>query len=224
MKSRRPPDRADHPHPPERGRRNRRLSSEEEFLWRHTASTTQPVPKAKPRVTAGVEAELADAGSGSQQPRRPMTPPPQTRRVAVPPEPRQRIPTPAMHRGPPPLADFERRKARRIASGGIEIDARLDLHGARQSEAHHRLKGFLLAAVAKGYAMVLVITGKGGKREQRPASAYDDDHRDHGILRRSVPMWLAEPDMRALVVSYTTAHARHGGEGALYIQLRRRGV
>jgi DNA-nicking Smr family endonuclease len=39
-----------------------------------------------------------------------------------------------------------------------------------------------------------------------------------------VPMWLAEPDMRALVVSYTTAHARHGGEGALYIQLRRRGV
>jgi DNA-nicking Smr family endonuclease len=35
-----------------------------------------------------------------------------------------------------------------------------------------------------------------------------------------VPRWLAEPDLRPYIVSFTTAAAKHGGEGALYVHLR----
>jgi DNA-nicking Smr family endonuclease len=46
---------------------------------------------------------------------------------------------------------------------------------------------------------------------------------ERGVLRRLVPQWLAEPELRAIVLSYDTAGARHGGEGALYVRLRRLG-
>jgi DNA-nicking Smr family endonuclease len=38
-----------------------------------------------------------------------------------------------------------------------------------------------------------------------------------------VPQWLAEPEFRTIVLSYTAASIRHGGEGALYVRLRRLG-
>jgi DNA-nicking Smr family endonuclease len=123
---------------------------------------------------------------------------------------------------PPPLADFERRKSRRIASGKIEVDARIDLHGLRQSDAHARLRGFLLQAHGNGLKTVLVITGKGG---EEPADRLANlvGERQRGVLRRNVPHWLGEPELRAIVLSFTQAGARHGGAGALYVQLRRSG-
>jgi DNA-nicking Smr family endonuclease len=45
--------------------------------------------------------------------------------------------------------------------------------------------------------------------------------RPRGVLRRNVPRWLAAPGLAPLVISYATAHIRHGGEGALYVRLRR---
>ncbi len=62
---------------------------------------------------------------------------------------------------------------------------------------------------------VLVITGKGGPQRQRDdggASAFGSPER--GVLRKNVPMWLAEPELRAVVVSFKTASIPHGGEGA----------
>jgi DNA-nicking Smr family endonuclease len=41
-------------------------------------------------------------------------------------------------------------------------------------------------------------------------------------LRRQVPLWLEAPDFRGLVVGFDTAHAGHGGAGALYVRVRRR--
>jgi DNA-nicking Smr family endonuclease len=67
--------------------------------------------------------------------------------------------------------------------------------------------------------MVLVITGKGAQSEE-PAM-FAECVRPRGVLRRSVPRWLAEPDLRGLVVSFTEASPRHGGTGALYVRLRR---
>jgi DNA-nicking Smr family endonuclease len=119
----------------------------------------------------------------------------------------------------PPIV-LERRKARRIASGRAEIESRIDLHGLRQAEAHRRLRAFLLAAQAKGLRTVLVITGKGGERSRELATSSGDEAR--GVIRRLVPLWLEEAELRRLVVSVTQAHARHGGAGALYIQLRTR--
>ena len=72
--------------------------------------------------------------------------------------------------------------------------------------------------------MVLVITGKGAPSRRRDE---DDDYgvrfgeQERGVLKRNVPRWLAEPELRSIVVSYTTAAIQHGGEGALYVHLRR---
>src|SRR5262249_52548387 len=116
----------------------------------------------------------------------------------------------------PPLADLERRKVRQIASGKTAIDARIDLHGARQGDARSRLRGFLFDAHARGCGTVPVITGKGGSGEtDRLAPLMGEAQR--GVLRRSVPVWLAEPDLRAIVLGYTEAGTRHGGAGALYV-------
>jgi len=66
---------------------------------------------------------------------------------------------------------------------------------------------------------VLVITGKGGRQFDDPDGRRFSEER--GVLRRLVPEWLREPALRQMVVSFTESHERHGGEGALYIKLRR---
>lgn len=115
---------------------------------------------------------------------------------------------------------FARREAREIKRGRKEIDARLDLHGLRQQEAYGALKAFLHRSHASGHRYVLIITGKGAPtRDDEPESFFRD--RDRGVLKRLVPQWLGEPAMQALVVGYQTAHHRHGGEGALYVRIRR---
>ena len=115
----------------------------------------------------------------------------------------------------PAPADFDRRSARKIRSGQVEIEARIDLHGLRQDEAHAVLRSFLIRAHDRGLRYVLVITGKG-----RASSSEDDDRRHRGILKRNVPRWLAEPDLSSIVVSHTEAAIHHGGEGAIYIHIR----
>ena len=95
------------------------------------------------------------------------------------------------------------------------IDARIDLHGLTQHQAHDRLRGFLHQAQARSHKVVLVITGKGSG----DARAYMDER---GVLRRMVPQWLSMPDMRAVVLGYEEAHANHGGAGALYVRIRKR--
>jgi DNA-nicking Smr family endonuclease len=94
----------------------------------------------------------------------------------------------------------------------------------RQDEAHSALRGFLSGSQARGLRWVLVITGKG--RVLRDEMWHDAAlfGEERGVLKRLVPRWLAEADLRQLVVSYTTAALHHGGDGALYIQLRARRI
>jgi DNA-nicking Smr family endonuclease len=115
----------------------------------------------------------------------------------------------------PPLAagapaGLDRRTARRLRRGELPIEDWLDLHGRTQEEAHAALGRFLAAAEAAGRRCVLVITGKGARGE------------GGGVLRRMVPRWLNEPANRARVVALAPARPRDGGEGALYLLLRRR--
>ena len=112
---------------------------------------------------------------------------------------------------PPPLAPIGRRERSHLSRGRKEIDARLDLHGMTQTRAHRALFGFLQRAHHDGLTFVLVITGKGkiGAESER------------GVLRRQVPQWLGLPEFRSLVVGFEEAHIGHGGEGALYVRVRR---
>jgi DNA-nicking Smr family endonuclease len=118
----------------------------------------------------------------------------------------------------PPHAPFDPRIGKKIARGRHSIDARLDLHGLRQQDAYVVLRRFLARCQANGLRHVLVITGKGADPETR-TSFYAEDER--GVLRQAVPRWLAAPDLASLVVSYSLAPRQLGGDGALYVRLRK---
>lgn len=108
-----------------------------------------------------------------------------------------------------PLAEIDHRTRARIKRGRLDVDAKFDLHGMRQEEAHRALIHFLRRAQAQGARVVIVVTGKGSARE------------DGGVLRRMTPLWLQAPNLRDVVVGFGEAARQHGGEGALYVRIRR---
>lgn len=195
-------------------------------LWAHVTRHVMPLPRAgrvrRPQSlddASAVSAAPVLPGMNGAHQERPSQPQP-ARRVWRPltttPTPR---PAPS---ATPAVGDFDRKRAKRIAAGAIAIDGRIDLHGLRESEAHVRLIGFLRRAHADGRRTVLVITGK-GRDSDDPYAPFDPgaDRAPRGVLKRNVPRWLCEPDLAAIVVSFTPAHTRHGGDGALYVHLRR---
>jgi len=123
-------------------------------------------------------------------------------------------------KGPPPRAKtatttaslalhpIEPNRQRRIAREQDPLGRRLDLHGLTQDAARAALLDFLHRAQGDGVRAVLVITGKGLQGD--------------GVLRRRAPEWLAEPGLRSLVAGVSRADRRHGGEGALYVALKRK--
>jgi DNA-nicking Smr family endonuclease len=177
-----------------RGRR--RLTEEEERLWAVVARSIKPLRAVK------------------------RTPP------AVAPKPSPQAARPvgkAASDHPPaaaavyhPLASaivIARREKQQLARGKTELGGRIDLHGMTQAQAHDALLHFLRRYQAEGAKFVLVVTGKG--------SAGAVARGERGVLRRQVPLWLGLPEFRACVLGFDVAHVGHGGEGALYVRLRR---
>jgi DNA-nicking Smr family endonuclease len=192
----------------------------DEDVWLQTAATVEPLKRGKPRIHPASEAakEVAKA-------KPPAMPEAKPARMAPPVKPHSSLASPRgldlkpSTRAAPELAAFDRNSVRKIRSGRMEIEARVDLHGMRQDEAHAALRRFLLTSQRRGLRFVLVITGKG--RTAAPAEgSYAEPERERGILKRNVPRWLEEPDIRSIVVSYTSAAIQHGGEGAIYVHLR----
>ena len=177
--------------------RRRVLSYEERVLWTTVTKAIAPL-----RATARLAPDAQSEPAGEiAKPARPAAGP---RRVSPLPAPPKPAPPPSA----PPLTPLGRRMKQRVARGKEKIEARLDLHGLPQSEAHGDLLRFLRNAHARDARLVLVITGKG--RGPEP-----------GVLRRQVPQWLGLPEFRAFVIGFEDAHATHGGEGALYVRVRR---
>jgi DNA-nicking Smr family endonuclease len=172
------------------------LSEEERALWESVARQTKPLRK-KSRASKVQADSLRSETPSAVKP-------------AVPPKP---LPPPARAPKPaaPPLAPLGRRERSQLSRGRKEIDARLDLHGMTQTRAHRALSGFLQRAHDDGLTFVLVITGKGRMAGES----------ERGVLRRQVPQWLGLPEFRSLVVGFEEAHIGHGGEGALYVRIRR---
>jgi DNA-nicking Smr family endonuclease len=69
---------------------------------------------------------------------------------------------------------------------------------------------------------VLVITGKGAPQRTAHDEKLEREGVERGVLRRNVPRWLAEPELAPIVIGFTTAAIKHGGEGALYVHLRKK--
>jgi DNA-nicking Smr family endonuclease len=186
------------PESPVAPRRRRALSEEERALWESVARQIKPLRKTS-RAKSVASAVASE--------------PPPTVKAAATPRPVHPVqaPKPSKPAGPP-LAPLGRRERAKLSRGRNEIDARLDLHGMTQVRAHRALFEFLQHAHHDGLTFVLVITGKG------KAGAAESER---GVLRRQVPHWLSLPEFRSLVVGFEEAHIGHGGEGALYVRIRR---
>lgn len=128
---------------------------------------------------------------------------------AAAPAPRQNENRPSPPRGSMPLSDLDHRMRAKIKRGRLDVDAKLDLHGLRQAEAQRTLIAFLRRAQADGAKIAIVVTGKGSSREEG------------GVLRRLAPLWLEAPNLRDVVLGFGEAARQHGGEGALYVRIRR---
>lgn len=107
----------------------------------------------------------------------------------------------------------------RLNRGLIVPDAALDLHGKTQTAAHRALQHFLHGARERGNRLIVVVTGKGNPRAPDAAPWTMSPH---GVLKDMVPRWLAEPGLAQLIARVQPAHVRHGGDGALYVYLRKK--
>lgn len=174
---------------------------DDEGLWRAVTADIAPLKHDRPAVRP-----------------KPATPAPPMKARAKPAKTVAKIPLAQPAPRPPDLpplepgraAGVDKRTAQRLRRGRMAIDARLDLHGLTQAEAHRRLDHFLAEAHETGIRNALVITGKGRVSEQG------------GVLRRMVPRWLAQPPNRARVIAVSEAQPKHGGAGALYVLVKRK--
>lgn len=170
----------------------RRLRPDEVELWARVTETATPLDRS-PRKPPEKKPS-------------PEVPPPAPRPAPEPPKPAMR-PSLAPVVPSPGHVHMDHKTFQRLRRGKLEPEARIDLHGMIQAEAHEALLGFVTRSFLHGRRLILVITGKGG--------------RDHGVLRRSVPHWLSLPPLGPMILQVAESHVAHGGAGALYVYLRR---
>lgn len=180
-------------------RRPKSLSSEDRILWGQVTKTVRPLEE----FPGGMPFEEEEPIAESKPPRQQAN------------HAKMKTSTHAAKAMPKPVQQkmivnpIEKNTKRKIAKGRLNLEARIDLHGLRQDEAHFLLRDFLERAHLRGLRHVLVITGKG--------SSLGSD----GVLRRMVPQWLRMPGFSIFVSGVTEAAREHGGDGALYIKLKR---
>ena len=180
--------------------KKRELDAEERVLWGKVARSTRALPGRMEELTKfeeSFEALVEAEGPVSAKAEKTKS------SVAAAGEPAAAKKPSGVHH---PL---EKPVKRKLSRGHLSLEARIDLHGMIQSEAHGMLLDFLIRAHDRGLRHVLVITGKG--------SSLGSD----GALRRAVPLWFAKPEFRFLISSHEPAAQRHGGDGALYVRLAR---
>ncbi len=188
----------------------RKISHEEKSLWRQVtdgieplapdaAAEEAPTPSSDPTVKKARAAKDKDKAKPAKSAVPPAAAPP----TAPPAAKKHPELTPGKSAG------LDKRNAQRLKRGQLRPEARVDLHGMIQSEAHAALNDFIAESYMTGLRSVLVITGKGSVREG-------------GVLRRMVPRWLNQPPLRGMVVAIEQATPRDGGGGAYYLLLRRR--
>ena len=213
------------------------LSDEDMRLWEMMKQRLEPLRNAKRRALS-IDQEAdgpASTGNAAVFPKPARAARPSPRHLQIDPiKPRAAEPvakkTSFVPAVTPATTPIEKRKSRQLAKGQRPIEAVLDLHGMRQREAHAALRHFLAKSHAGGLKFVKVITGKGARlgdadRRHRAFDATVVGERgegERGVLKRLVPDWLREPGIGALVVGFSSAGRGHGGEGALYVELRRK--
>lgn len=176
----------------------RKLTQEEIDLWHKVVAKAEPLDPTERR-----EAVPLPKPKPVKKPVPRATPQPKTAEA----KPREPI---------KPAISMDRKAYGRMKRGKLVPEGRIDLHGMTLDQAHPALIRFVLNAQASGKRLVLVITGKGKQSEDTGPIP-----RPRGILKRQVPHWLEIPPLAQAVLQVTPAHIRHGGDGALYVYLKR---
>jgi DNA-nicking Smr family endonuclease len=169
----------------------RRLSAEERALWRKLTASVRPLDRS--RFAAPEPEPESPASSTSPVPVAAKPAPPRSRQIGT---------------------SLDASWDRRLSRGLVAPDCVVDLHGHGLAAAHALLERRLDEAIAAGTRLVLLITGRPPKGEERPVR--------RGVIRASVGDWLAASRHAGAIASIRNAHPRHGGAGALYVVLRRR--
>lgn len=212
-------------------KRTRQVTVSEKSLWTHVVAAAEPVKN--PQGLASNFDFAANVNLSGHQLRRAKTPQslpsgsrnlPDRSQKPITPDERAFAQRTPLEIGK--VGETDGRTAQRLKRGKLSVDARLDLHGYTLLQARDRLLEFLSNSQSQGARCVLVVTGK-GKRKSGHDMSGDDAHsysgpQQHGKLRVSVPKWLNEPQFRPMVLSVSYAVQRDGGEGALYVLLRKK--
>ena len=114
--------------------------------------------------------------------------------------------------------ELDHRTRERLRRGQVDIEGRIDLHGMSQNQAYDALLRFIPSAHAHGKRCLLIVTGKGHQRHGDTSLL----NRTPGVLRQKTPQWLSDPPLAKYVLDVQNAKPKDGGEGALYVLLRRR--
>jgi len=180
-------------------------------MTKHRDNQTDDDATVWKRLTDGVKPYRPDPPA----PVRPKVSPPAPRRARTAVPAARSIPVTSPARNPDPVdlragehAGIDKSTRRRLAQGQLAIESRLDLHGMTAAQAERRLSTFIDSAARLDQRCVLVITGKGVE--------------GNGVLRRLVPQWLKAPPLAPRVLAISAARPADGGDGAIYVLLRRR--
>ncbi|MFZ9394460.1 MAG: Smr/MutS family protein [Erythrobacter sp.] len=180
----------------------RGLSSEEAAAWARLAASVTPLPGRKvPKATRPVQIDGPTETQVVRAVARPVMP-------AARPGIAARVP-------PPPGPGLDSHWDRRFKAGIVQPDFTLDLHGHTLDTAYDRLIAGLDQARAMDARVVLLIAGR-----SRPVDPADRAER-RGAIRAKLLDWLAASRHAAAISAVRKAHIRHGGEGALYVVLKR---
>ncbi len=197
-------------------RGSRTLDETEKSLWSRVTEAVSPLPG---HVRSPVESPAATPARPAKRKPAAKTPAPiPTATPAPPPKPK---PPPQPH----DQGTLDGGLQRRLRRGRVEPDAKLDLHGLTQAAAHQRLRKEIPRFRSSGARCLLVVTGKGSAstlaRHTLHGDRISETPERRGVLRDSLPRWLAEAEFRPHVAAIRPAHPRHGGGGAFYVWLRR---
>jgi DNA-nicking Smr family endonuclease len=99
---------------------------------------------------------------------------------------------------------------RKLRRGLFPIDARTDLHGLAAGEARTAVESFLRDKRVAGEKCVLIVHGKGAHSP-----------RGQAVLRGEIAAWLSQGPASEHVAAFATAANDDGGEGAVYVLLRK---
>lgn len=177
------------------------------------AAAMADVKPLKRKQAAAARVPAVEAGPGSA--RAPAARSVKSRPTeALLPKPRPLPPRPSVPELSPDGRQFDRDVSRALSRRKLAPEATIDLHGMTLAAAERAVTRFLERVTAQDMRVVLVVTGKGLRRE--------GDRTIDGRIRAEFVGWLNRGDNRDRVRAVRAAHAHHGGTGAFYLLLRRR--